>query len=749
MQQDAAAPDALARLLAPRAVAVVGATETAGRPGRLVTEQLTAAGLTVYPVHPKRSAILGLPAYATVGDVPDDVDLAVVAVAAEAAVEATEACVARRLPYVVVLAGGFGEAGPDGEALQARLERAIAGSPTRLLGPNTLGLQVPASGLDTVFVEHAGTADSLDSVGIALISQSGSVAVEAVRRAAVTSFPLRAFIGLGNAADLSTVDFLPHFSAEKQTSGICLYLEHLGEGRRLLESAARASASKPVFLLKAGRTAGGAAAVSSHTGRLAGSDRVVAGALRQYGIQRVTDDEELTDAACAVSYAPLPTGNRVAVVTPAGGYGVMATDFIESAEPRALLQLAELSPDTEEQLEGVLLPFASTHNPVDLTAGVDTEGFARSVELVVGDGAVDLVIVVAFFSPAGIGDNLIPRLGEVAAATEKPIIVFTQDGPRTDTRARAFAEAGMATFTSLPRAIRAARILVERAEIQSKSGGTGGAGFARGAGRRARGHAAAAGGAADWIADLPDADGPSEADTKALLERYGIAVPRRLLLGGAAGEGAAGAGGPCGGGGRPMRCGGAAAGSTPRPITPPFGPPYAVKVASPRILHKTDAAALRLGVSAEELDEVVTDFADRFPGESVLIEEMVPGAEVEIIVGGLVDPDLGPAIMLGAGGIYTEIFDDVAFRLIPCTTEDIREMARELRSSPILQGYRGMQVDAEALIEALTAVSRAGCRPGPALCRARYQPDGVCWWPVGGPGCQARFEKRGERCLSP
>lgn len=711
MQQDAAVSDALSRLLAPRAVAVVGATETAGRPGRLVTEQLTAAGLTVYPVNPKRSAILGLPAYATVGDVPDGVDLAVVAVAAEAAVEATEACVARRLPYVVVLAGGFGEAGPDGEALQARLERAIAGSPTRLLGPNTLGLQVPASGLDTVFVEHAGTADSLDSVGIALISQSGSVAVEAVRRAAVTSFPLRAFIGLGNAADLSTVDFLPHFSAEKQTSGICLYLEHLGEGRRLLESAARASASKPVFLLKAGRTAGGAAAVSSHTGRLAGSDRVVAGALRQYGIQRVTDDEELTDAACAVSYAPLPTGNRVAVVTPAGGYGVMATDFIESAEPRALLQLAELSPHTEEQLEGVLLPFASTHNPVDLTAGVDTEGFARSVELVVGDGAVDLVIVVAFFSPAGIGDNLIPRLGEVAAATEKPIIVFTQDGPRTDTRARAFTEAGMATFTSLPRAIRAARILVERAEIQSKSGG---AGYARGT--------RAAGGAADWIADLPDADGPSEADTKALLERYGIAVPRRLLLGGAAGEGAAGAGG-AGAGGRAAGGGGAGvAGSTPRPITPPFGPPYAVKVASPRILHKTDAAALRLGVSAEELDEVVTDLADRFPGESVLIEEMVPGAEVEIIVGGLVDPDLGPAIMLGAGGIYTEIFDDVAFRLIPCTTEDIREMARELRSSPILQGYRGMQVDAEALIEALTAVSRLVVDLGPRFAELDINP---------------------------
>ncbi len=707
--QHEAESTSLSRLLAPAAVAVIGATETAARPGRLVMEQLTASGLTVYPVHPKRDTILKVPAYRSVADLPEGVDVAVIAVSAEGAVQSTEACIARKMPFVIVLAGGFGEAGEGGKALEGRLADAVAGSGTRLLGPNTLGLQVPASGMDTVFVEHAAAAGGAGAPGVALISQSGSVAVEAVRRAAVTSFPLGSFIGLGNAIDLSTVDFIPHFAGDADATAICLYLEHLGEGRRLLAAAAEASREKPVFLLKAGRTAGGAAAVSSHTGRLAGSDRVVDGALRQFGIQRVTDDEELTDAACAVSAAPIPRGNRVAVVTPAGGYGVMATDFIESAHPRAALELATLSEPTEAALKDVLLPFASTHNPVDLTAGVDTDAFARSVEIVAADHGVDMVVVVAFFSPADIGDELIPRLGAVAAATDKPILVFTQDGPRTDARTGAFADAGLATFTSLPRAIRAARVLVERSDIVS---------MPTGPTLRPPLNASPTGAAAEWLAALPDPDGPTEADTKALLEAYGVATPRRIVVppsaaqtrggatdgvasataraGGNPGSGAAANGGADAGGGDD------AAGGP----TPPFSGPYAVKVVSPRILHKTEAKALRLGITREELGAVVKELQSRFPGESVLVEEMVAEATVELIVGAFRDPDLGPALMLGAGGIYTEIFDDVSFRLIPCSPEDVRAMMTELRSAPILQGYRGIEVDTDALAQTLISVSQ-------------------------------------------
>ncbi|MFW5856924.1 MAG: acetate--CoA ligase family protein [Planctomycetota bacterium] len=705
--QHEAESTSLERLLVPAAVAVVGATETAGRPGRLVMEQLGAAGVTVYPVHPTRDTILGVPACRSIAEVPEGVDVAVVAVAAEGAVAATEACVAREIPFVVVLAGGFGEAGESGKALEHRLANAVAGSGTRLLGPNTLGLQVPASGMDTVFVEHAGGAAPGDpaveaggapTTGVALISQSGSVAVEAVRRAAVTSFPLRSFIGLGNAVDLSAVDFIPHFAEDADATAVCIYLEHLGEGRRLLRAAAEASRRKPVFLLKAGRTAGGAAAVSSHTGRLAGSDRVVAGALRQYGIQRVTDDEELTDAACAVSAAPIPRGNRVAVVTPAGGYGVMATDFIEAENPRAALRPATLAEHTEAALKDVLLPFASTRNPVDLTAGVNTDAFVRSVEIVTADEDVDVVVVVAFFSPADIGDDLIPGLAAVAAATDKPIIVFTQDGPRTDARARAFAAAGLATFTSLPRAIRAARVLVERSDIVSMPTGPAPrpsldatpAG-APATASSADGRPAAA--AAEWLAALPDPEGPTEADVKALLEEYGVATPRRMVvLPGGRGE-------P--GGDSPAAGADAAAGT----LAPPFPGPYAVKVVSPRILHKTEAKALRLGVSAEGVATVVSELQAAFPGEAVLIEEMVADAVVQVIVGALLDADLGPALMLGAGGIYTEIFDDVSFRLIPCSRTDIRAMMSELRSAPILQGYRGVEVDGDALIESLAAIA--------------------------------------------
>jgi len=230
------------------------------------------------------------------------------------------------------------------------------------------------------------------------------------------------------------------------------------------------SGHKPIIALKAGRTASGVSAVSSHTGKLAGSDRVVSGAFRQYGIQRAFDDEELCDAAKTLSYLPPARGNRVAVITGAGGFGVMCADYIETDNPRARLQMAELSAGKVSRIREIAPPFASCHNPVDLTAGVNNEMFVHTLEALLEDTVVDIVICITFFAPHAVTDKLIDRMAAVIGSSNKPVLIFTEYGPFTDTYLKEFYKKGMIGFPSLTRTVRAVRFLVERGRILSALG---------------------------------------------------------------------------------------------------------------------------------------------------------------------------------------------------------------------------------------------------------------------------------------
>jgi acyl-CoA synthetase (NDP forming) len=281
---------------------------------------------------------------------------------------------------------------------------------------------------------------------------------------------MRAFVGLGNKIDLDELEFLRYFGAEDRTDCIALYIENVEHGRKFLEAAREVSRRKPVIALKAGRTPSGVSAVSSHTGKLAGSDRVVSGAFRQYGIQRAFDDEELCDAAKTLSYLPLARGNRVAVVTGAGGFGVMCADYIETDNPRARLQMATLSESTSARIREKAPAFASCHNPVDLTAGVDDEMFVHTLEALLAAEEVDIVICITFFAPHAVTDRLIDRMAEVIKGRDKPVLVFTEYGPFTDTYLKEFYKKRMIGFPSLTRTVRAARFLVERGRIVSALG---------------------------------------------------------------------------------------------------------------------------------------------------------------------------------------------------------------------------------------------------------------------------------------
>lgn len=450
-------------LLEPRAIAVIGATEKPGRPGAAIFERLHRAGRRTYPVHPTEKTVFGQRAFATPEDLPDDVDLAVIAIGAEGAVDVAERCARRGIPNLIVVAGGFAETGEDGRLLEARLRDIHAECGTRLLGPNTLGIFLPHRQLDTIFVEHAGE-ESFEPGGVAFVTQSGSVGVEALWQSSNIGFGLRAFIGLGNKCDLDELDFLRHFAGDEGTTCLAFYVESLERARAFLETAREVARRKPVVMLKAGRTAAGASAVSSHTGRLAGSDRVVDGAFRQFGIQRAADDEALCDAARILSMLPPAPGNRVAILTAAGGYGVIGADYVESPS-RVVLRMATLDPATEARIRDLSFPFASCRNPVDLTAGADDRMFGAALDALLDDEGVDIILCNAFFAPSGISDRLIDEIASRAAENRKPIVVFTQYGPRTSEYARRFYRSRVVAFPSAYRTVRAVRFLVERRTI--------------------------------------------------------------------------------------------------------------------------------------------------------------------------------------------------------------------------------------------------------------------------------------------
>jgi acyl-CoA synthetase (NDP forming) len=455
-------------LFYPKQVALIGATSRSDKVGNIILKRLVSTRVRLYPVHPKETVLEGIPVLNDIKDLPDDLDLAVITIGALGAVEAAEACAAKGTKVIIVVASGFGEAGEEGQALEKRLGEIPEKYGARVLGPNTLGVFIPETGLNTIFVEH-GDRSLAGGGGVAFLTQSGSVGAEALGYASNIGFGMRVFVGLGNKIDLDELDFLKYFGNDKKTKSIAIYVESIEKGKTFLEEAVKISREKPVIVLKAGRTAAGQSAVSSHTGKLAGSDRVIDGAFKQYGILRVLDDEELCDAAKVLSMTSLPQGNRVAVLTAAGGYGVMCADYIEEKSHR--LAMAELSETTSQRLKEVNIGFASSRNPVDITAAADSSTYAENLRILLEDDGVDMVICVAFFSPVGMSDDLVENIAEVSEEYNKPVLVFSEFGPFTDSYLKRFYNEGIPGYPSISRVVRAARFLVERKQILENLGG--------------------------------------------------------------------------------------------------------------------------------------------------------------------------------------------------------------------------------------------------------------------------------------
>jgi len=451
----------LASFFSPSAIAIYGATDDIDKPAGRIFSLLRRYGRPLYAIHPTLKSTPKFPVFRSAAEVPEVPELAILAVSDRHCERALCDALERGVKAAIIVASGFSETGPSGAEAEQRLVSLAREKGARLLGPNTLGIFVPHTGLDTIFVEH-GDRSLLPGGSIAVVSQSGSVGVEALGYASSSGFGLRAFVGLGNKCDVNEIELAEWFSRDEGTRVLGFYLEDFSRAREFLCNLDRISAQKPVVMLNGGRTAAGAHAVSSHTGALAGSGRVADGTWRQFGVHHVRDDQQFCDFCKVLSLCPAMEGDRVAIITPAGGYGVMAADSLDSLTGPVRLRVADLTPDTVERLRGVLLPFASPQNPVDLTAACTDETYEKALDILRYAPEVDAILVVAFFAPEGISSRLVNIIATKNRQSQKPMVVFSLYGPFTDQHLLEFHDRGVAAFGSMSRAVEALLALRER-----------------------------------------------------------------------------------------------------------------------------------------------------------------------------------------------------------------------------------------------------------------------------------------------
>jgi len=461
--------DPLDALLKPRSVALIGASANPTKLSHIALRNLSKGRFRLYPVNPGEDEILGLRCYPSVLAIPGDVDLAVVSLPAEASVAPVRQCVEKGVGAVIISASGFRESGPDGEKLERELMAAIRGSNTRLLGPNTMGVYVPSIGLDTLFIPREKTARPGRGT-IAVLSQSGGVSVSFLEKAAEAGIGVSSCIGLGNKIDLNENELLQHLSSDRATDCIALYLESFSDGRRFVDVVRKVTKVKPVVVLKSGRTRSGSAAAGSHTGALASSsDVMVDGVLRQVGVVRAYDEEELIDLAKALAYVDHIDGDRICVVASAGGFGVIGADYVESREHGAGLTMARLSENTRDSLRKVMPSYSSVSNPVDLTAGVTDEMYDTVLNALQADPGVDGIMMSLELQPPNITRRLVDVAERRSRSRGAPIVISAFGGANTQNLLREFEKRRVPAYPTIWRAIRALAALHKRGVYLKRS----------------------------------------------------------------------------------------------------------------------------------------------------------------------------------------------------------------------------------------------------------------------------------------
>ncbi|MEU8581544.1 acetate--CoA ligase family protein [Streptomyces abikoensis] len=664
-------PD-LDRLFRPRTMAVVGASETEGRPNTAITRRLIdwaeRVGARVHPVHPTRTTVFGLPCHASVRDLPERVDLAVLLVGDPAPV--LEELKETRPRFAVVFASGFAETGTEGATAQARLTAALQGSGTRLLGPNT--------NLNA-FERFR---DDLDGPAIALITQSGHQGrpVFALQELGIR---LSHWAPTGNEADLECADFLSYFATRPEVGAIAAYVEGLKDGRAFLLAADRAARHKvPVVMVKVGRTETGARTAATHTGKLTGADDVVDAAMRQYGVIRVNGLDELQDTAALLARARPPRAQGVAVYSISGGTGAHFADLASAAG----LDLPLLSTAKQNELHQWIPDYLSVANPVDNGGHPVGDWRGRKIiDAILADPSVGVLVcpITGPFPP--LSDRLARDLVDAAEKTDKLVCVVwgspvgTEDAYRTTL----LGSSRVATFRTFANCVTAVRAYLDHHRFTDdyRSPFDDAPRTLSPSARKAR-------------ALLRPGEQLSEHAAKQLLRAYGIRVPREQLVTSAAAA---------------VRAAGQ------------IGYPVVMKASGPRLGHKSELGLVRIGLtSASQVRDTYRELTEiaRYEGlplDGVLVCQLV-GQGVEMTVGITRDPLFGPTVTVGLGGVLVEVLDDTAVRVPPFGEDHARAMLGELRGRALLDGVRGAPpADVDALVETVLRVQRMALELGDRL----------------------------------
>jgi len=659
----------LEELLYPESVAIVGASNTPGKVGHDVLANLIKGGFggEIIPVNPKAAQVQGLKAYANIRDYDGEIDLAVIIVPSKVCIQTMDEALDAGARSLIVISAGFKETGDEGAKLEEEMVSLVRSRGVRMMGPNSVGLLNTHHDLNVTFAPHMPKPG-----GISVISQSGALCTAILDWAVGNNLGLGKLISIGNKADLSEIDFLKALCADESTRVIVGYLESIDEGDEFIKVAETAAAVKPVVILKVGVSKAGIKAASSHTGSLAGADIAYGAAFKRAGVIRAETFESLFDTAIAFDMQPLPTGKRVAIITNAGGAGIIAADAAEGSG----LVIAQLEPETSDELRRCLPPAASVGNPVDVLGDADAARYAVAVGKVQEDRNVDAVIIL-------LAPQSMTNATEFAKAVadevkgEKPVLAALIGGKDVLEGRKILLERGIPNYPAPERAVAALKSMVEYNAWRQRPARI----VERFTVNRRR---------VERVLSRILKDGRrqvGEVEAKEILRAYDFGVPEGHV---------------------------ARTSDEAVDIAKRIGFPVAMKIVSPQILHKSDFGGVKVNLGTAEAvrdtyDLMILRIPMRVPDavlEGVLVERMAhPGREV--IMGMSRDPQFGPMLMFGLGGIFVEVMKDVAFYIAPITADEAMQMLEGTKSYALLKGARGESgVDLSAIARGLQRISQ-------------------------------------------
>lgn len=663
----------LDKIFKPDSVAVIGASNSEGKVGYIIVDNMISDGYEgkIYPINPKSDEIQGLKAYKNIKDVPEVVDLVIISIPAKFVNESIKDCGEAGVKNMVVITAGFKEIGGEGVKLEAEMTALAEEYGINLIGPNSLGTTDSHTPLNSSFSQMMPPKGN-----IAFISQSGAMMVAIIDWSVTSGIGFSKVISLGNKAGVSDIELMKYLAEDDETAVIICYLESISDDEDFINSMRETAAKKPIIILKSGSSSAGAAAASSHTGALAGSDKAFDTAFRQAGILRAETMADLFDLGLAFSKAPLPSGDKVAIITNAGGGGVVTVDAMEKAG----LQLVQFDEETTAKLKEAIPDEGSAKNPIDVLGDAPVERYEKTLDIVLEDEQVDSLIVMICPTASADPDGIAQEILKAGERFDKPIIVVNMGGPTFENANEVLREHNIPTYVFPETAVKVLEGMTRYARVANRNYDK----------------------CIDEITDVDKdkvaeifekvkADGRDTllgSEAYAVADAYGISAAPIILAKSAEEAGK---------------------------FAEDMEFPVVLKIASDKILHKSDIGGVKVGIETKEeaeavYDEIIANAKKAHPDiipDGVEVQKMMPSGE-EVIVGMVKDKQFGPMIAFGMGGIYVNLIEDVAFNLAKgMTTEEIDAQIENTKAAKLLHGFRGeAPKDIEEVKEAIKRVAK-------------------------------------------